>query len=256
MTELQIREAVDPVRKNLEEVGANESLMYGSYDNADLDSIIRKTIPDAVNFINAAAPSYMLQGVSLLAERVSGGSLVSDYESLEIKGRVLRFSFGDRCLRIVAVRAFDSDVTISAEVPEVSPVGRMQINPFTRGTFDNPVLVRDQIGVNGNPTFTYYSLLAENSDFDLDTWLAQHNDDDREPFPLAGVEYMPFCEYEKGTLFHEAQDATEESFYFVPEQLKEAIVYQLTGMTLAIYGEDDKAKYFFSLNGLTSSSNE
>lgn len=258
MIRLGETEAVEAVRKNMLEVGANASAMYNDTDNDDLDEIIRKTIPEAINAVNTAAPSALLEGVEMLAERAeyieSSTVWVSDFQSLEVKGRTVEFTLSDTCLRIVALRAFDSDVVLTDEVPEMSAQGRMQLNPFTRGTFDNPVLVRAQIRGSGKPTYGYYSLLDDYSDFNLVTWLQQHGQSGRGEFPLATVEYMPYCKYRSGTLYHSSIGIVP--YYEVSDALREAVINQLTGMVLAIYGEADKAKYFFSSTGLTPSSNE
>ncbi len=256
MKKLYVTEAVKRVRKNMEEVGLNTSDMYFDEDNADLDSIIGETIPDAINSINASVASALLEGVVLNAEKENTGqgvsSYISDFKTLSVTGHTVEFSFEDSCMRIVALKAFDTDVIVTGEIAEGTAIGRQQLNPFTRGTFDAPVLIHQQFGKDGNPTFRYYSLFEDNSDFSLTSWLAQHGQQGREPFPLEHVEYMPFCELERGTLYH----CGNAPYYDVSDRVKEMIIYQLTGMVLAIYGENEKAKYFFSLTGLSSSSNE
>ena len=171
-------DAVSIVRKNLDEQEINASAMYdtGSPDTTDndaLDSIIKKTLPDAVNFVHGEAPLALLEGVA------------GTPTSASFSNNVLTFSMTTaQILRLVAFQAVDSSVVIGEWTPEYSPEGRKQLNQYVRGTYDDPVLVK----VQGKQQFRYYTVKAETA-----TTLLLH----------------------------------------------------LTGMVLAIYGETDKANYFF-----------
>lgn len=255
MTRLEVTAAVRAVRKNMDEMRFNASDIYGPTDNDELDDIIRKTIPEAINAVNRAVPPALLQGITVRPEwsetRQGQTTWKSDFAYMDVHGHTLHFTIDDDCLRIVALRAIDSPVTVTGEVAEDSPEGRMQLNPYTRGTFDSPVLVRNQIHRTGMTSYSYFSLIDDMDGFDLETWLAEHGQEGRDTFPLEGVEYMPLCRLERGKLYH--NDGAEH-YYDISEQVVDMVIYQLTGMVLVICGETDKAKYFLSLAGLTPAS--
>lgn len=144
MVTLTKENAIKAVRKNLDEQGWNPSEMYGvSEDNVELDRIIERTIPEAIDAVHLAAPASALEGAE--------SSFVEEAES----DGVLRFRTGKPVLRFVSFRAADSDVAISEAVAENSPNGRMQLNKYVRGTSDNPVLVM-QSGTRD--CFKYYTV--------------------------------------------------------------------------------------------------
>lgn len=147
---LLVSDAIALVRKNLDEAEPNGSVMYTDEgnDNASLDDIIGKNIPEAINRISLAAPTGLLAGVEY-GEKLS---------STAISDNVLSFTLSDsKFLRLVAFRAADSDIVITDLISEASPEGRKQLNKYIRGTFDKPRLVLAQ---NAGTTLTlrYYSL--------------------------------------------------------------------------------------------------
>lgn len=144
MVTITKEDAVKAVRKNLDEQGINLSGMFDeTTDNVDLDSIITKTIPEAIDAVHRSAPVSSLEGVetSFVEESVNNGVLI--------------FRTEKPVLRFVGVKAADSNVVISDAVPEVSPEGRKQLNKYVRGTYDNPVLVL-QDGTRNR--FKYYTV--------------------------------------------------------------------------------------------------
>ena len=213
MTEISVAEVIKGVRKNLDEIGLNESVMYNTEDtdNDSLDKTIKMTIAQAINEVHLAAPSYMLEGVSF---RSSG----LDYS--EFDDGVLTFSFHEPFLRLVAMKAMDSRIVITDLIPEASAQGREQLNRYVRGTYQRPVLVM-AAGRSAYPEFRYYSLkdgsFADNPEGAIDRF-----------------EYIPKQTFSEG--------ATE---YLISPDLRMAVLDYLTGMVLAIFGEGDKAKYFF-----------
>ena len=70
MVTLSPSTAIELVRKNLDELDPNGSVMYedenGSADeygdNASLDDIIRRNLPEAINAVHLTAPVAMLEG--------------------------------------------------------------------------------------------------------------------------------------------------------------------------------------------------
>ena len=210
MYTLSIADAVAAVRKNLDEQGLNESVMYGdeNADNDSLDSIIAKTLPEAVNDIHAAAPAYLLEGRE-----------ITDFKTCGYDDRVLFFTFDADCLRIAAFQAADSGIVLTEAIPEASAEGRKQLNKWIRGTYDNPRLVQIQ-GETYLPSFRYYSL----------------KDETYKDNPKAAVKQLRVID-------NLSWDAEAES-YPVSTDLRDSIIYQLTALVCRIYGKADAAEYF------------
>ena len=148
MYSLSVAEAKAAVRKNLDEIGLNESVMYDteSTDNASLDETIARCLPEAINRIHLAAPVNMLEGTMSL-----------NFDSFNIRDGVMRFTIKgtEKFLRLVAFRADDSDVVITEAIPEDSPEGRKQLNRYIRGTSDRPRLVKL---AGTQASFAYYTV--------------------------------------------------------------------------------------------------
>ncbi len=207
-------DAVTAVRKNLDEAGVNESAMFADGDNASLDDVIAKTLPEAINIVHQAAPAEILDGQIMSATDILSATIVDG---------VLSFDIQKDFLRLVTFRAEDSPVPLALAVPEHSPVGRMQQNPYTRGVYDAPVLVLCQgKKSDGTTSFRYYTLSKEY---------------DKPGEAISRFEYLPRYAYSSGV-----------TSYNVAENVADNIIYQLTGMVLAIFGETDKAEYFFKLS--------
>lgn len=223
MLSLLLSDAKAAVRKNLDEAGVNESAMFADGDNASLDDVIAKTLPEAVNIIHQSAPVEVLDGLIMSAE---------DVLSAGIEDGVLSFDIQKDFLRLVTFRAEDSPVPVALAVPEHSPVGRMQLNPYTRGVYDAPVLVLCQGKVRQSKddaadtdkvtSFRYYTL---------------SKDYDEPGEAIARFEYLPRYSYKSDT-----------TSYNVAENVVDNIIYQLTAMVLSILGETNKAGYFFKLS--------
>lgn len=124
-------DAIKAVRKNLDEQGWNPSAMFGeSADNGELDDTIRKTIPEAIDAVHLAAPVDMLESCE--------GSFTED----GVNDGVLDFHTGKPVLRLVGVKAADSDTVLASSFTESSPIGRLQSNHYLRGTHKDPILVK------------------------------------------------------------------------------------------------------------------
>ena len=143
MTTITPAAAVVLVRKNLDELDPNGSVMYSGEDNTSLDDIIKRMLPEAINMVHLAAPVQMLEGKQ---GTISNPSVTDG---------VLSFSTNN-FLRLVSFKASDSDIVITDPIPEASPEGRKQLNPYIRGRYDRPRLVRLQ----AQDSFKYYSLKA------------------------------------------------------------------------------------------------
>lgn len=224
MTILTIADAIQIVRKNLDEVGLNDSQMFGeNTDNAQLDSVITDTLPEAINSINRNAPVELLEGLTeTFTERQEGETAQTSV--LQINNQVGTFTISDGdVLRLLFCKASDSEIVVSA-IEEMSAIGRQQANQYVRGTFDKPVLVRTQADHN---TFKYYS-------FKDDTTTPQIN-----------ATYIPVCYLEGSTLYVSGTETQAEGYYVSP-LVKDSVLNQLTAMVLSIYGETDRAGLFQS----------
>ncbi len=212
MTSIFTTDAIAAVRKNLDEQGLNESVMYNdeNADNDSMDSIIAKTLPEAIDEIHRIAPYYLLEGED---------ATECDLKDCRIDDRVLKFTLDAACIRLVNFRAADSEIVVTDIIPEASAEGRKQLNPFIRGTYDNPRLVKVQ-GTGRPVAFRYYSLKD-------DTYL-QH--------PAEAVGCLQVVRQQ---IF--SSDAME---YPASTELVDSIIYQLTAMVLAIYGHADLSNYF------------
>lgn len=214
MVSITPAEAVAAVRKNLDEQEINASAMFVSgdpdtTDNDSLDSIIKKTLPEAINAVHRNADSVLLDGV---AWTPAGVTITDNTLLFTISTPVI--------LRIVAFQAADSPVILGDSVPEFSAEGRKQLNQYVRGTYDDPVLVK----IHGKQQYRYYSILASTA-----TTYASNPGG-----AILRCEYIPELSY-----------AVATTSYSVATLLREAALLHLTGMVLSIYGETDKANYFF-----------
>ena len=212
MTTITPSEAVTIVRKNLDEQEINASAMYASgspdtSDNDSLDSIIKKTLPDAINFVQANAPAALLEGAD-------GRPATASFS-----GQILSFTINDQILRLVAFQAVDSMVVVGDWTPEFSPEGRKQLDQYVRGTYDDPVLVK----VHGKQNFKYYTVKSDTAT----TYASSPQN------AISRFDYVPQAVYSQGA-----------TSYSVATLLKESALLHLTGMVLSIYG-DEKANYFF-----------
>ena len=159
MVTLTNTDAVTLVRKNLDELDTNSSQMVeDNYeDNKNLDNIIRRNLPEAVNAVVLAAPSALLEGKTATSSDMDSVSATTDgVLSFELKSTT-------KFLRLVAFRAADSDIVVTDAIPEASPEGRKQLNGYVRGRYDRPRLVQGQ-GFHTGPAFRYYTLRNDYSE--------------------------------------------------------------------------------------------
>lgn len=212
MYSLSVNEAIMLVRKNLDEQMDNYSGLMEDIDSAELEKVIIKTLPESINEVHLGAPAEILDGETLSADDYANGRFDVNEDG------VLTFGISQPFLRLVRFKAKDSGYVINQVYPEVSPEGRMQENPYTRGTARTPRLIilqgkdEDKLSV-----FRYYSLSRFFSS------------------PIDAIEkfeFIPMYRYD---------DSREE--YRVAENVVEQVINRLTGRVLAIY-KSDHANYF------------
>lgn len=150
MKTISINELSEVVRTNLDEIGINESIMMEGSDDRILNDIISNVAGVCADEVHTSAPSQLLDGIDVELDEYT-------VQKDEKDNKVLKL-FPQDIVRLVAFRAFDSDMTISTVVPEDSPVGRMQKNKHVCGTYDDPVMVAVQGATGINTEFKYYSL--------------------------------------------------------------------------------------------------
>lgn len=218
MYSLSTREVIGLVKANFDELEQNSSDMaeLEDVDDAMFGETIVRILPDAINTVHASAPVQLLDGMELGDSGVDGATIEDGVLTIKV-GRPHPF------LRLVAFKSAEERSPIVCEtVPEYSAAGRMQLNPYSRGTIESPRLVLSQgKAEDGSTVLKYYSLGEE--------------------FEVAGdaidrFEYIERYEY--------GERASADSFYDVAESVVANVIDQVTGMLLAIYGASEKASYF------------
>lgn len=198
------------VRKNLDEQAENASSMLADVDSEELDLLIDKMLPEAINAVHEAAPIEVLEGEKKNFLRCGvNGDGVGEY------------SYDDGgILRVVSFKANDSDVYGHGVVDDSSNMGRQQLNPYTRGDAGNPVLVRmpENEYSRETPMFRYYCHQSKSIQTELE------------------VHVILRSEY----------DSTKSS-YVVDPSCKDRAIYYLTGMVAKALGMGDAASHWYNL---------
>lgn len=236
MISLSAEDAIALVRKNLDEIPVNESDMAITSgdinsDDEQIDEIIKKTLPEAINFVHANSPSNLLDGELV--------DLEAELSSCKISGDVLEFITDFVVLRLIAFQTTDSEQIVMDPVSEYSPEGRMQLNQYSRGTFDRPrlVVLQGKSG-NNNTAFKYYSLKKSYSDSEI-----------------AELEKGEVSLIKKFECIRNYDILNAVSSYKVASEVVDKVINQLTGMVLAIQNNNN-AQYFFNKTGLYTNLNE
>lgn len=220
MKTFTLTEAKTLVRKNLDELDPNGSIMYSADgDNQSVDDIILHNLPEAINVIHLAAPAVHLDGIAYTfgagdAVTVSTDGILS-----------FKLSTEEDFLRLVGFKAADSAIVVTDTLDEASPEGRKQLNKFIRGTYDRPRLVQIQ-GTYPAPEFKYYTI-------------AKPTPYTRAEDPVDAKNAISFFHYVK-RLSYDA-DATG---YDYSARLKQNIADYLTYLVLETYS-DQRAQAFY-----------
>ena len=219
MFSILVDDAIKFVRRNIDEQEQNDSDMMAVEDNDStaFEELCKTLLPEAINDIHLSAPIELLDGIQI--------NKSEDLSDVAISEDTLTFKLNKSFLRLVAFKASDSTITLSRVVNEVSNEGRMQLNPYTRGTFDNPCLVLKQGNSESENKFAYYSLQTDFED---------PND------AIERMEYLPKYRY----VFGEDVDQ-----YEVAGKIANNIIDQLTAKVLMVYNQAEKANFFFTIAG-------
>lgn len=141
---MQVSSAIAFVRARMDEIAFEQGDMIPvAQDDRNLDNTIGQLLPEAVQVVVLASPAHLLESDSVETQSAIASGPVD-------------MSVDDDFLRMVYMKASDSDVFVTNPVPFNSPEARMQANPYTKGTPDAPVVVLTPL--NAGAKFTYYSL--------------------------------------------------------------------------------------------------
>lgn len=137
------------VRRSLDEMGVDASMELSGQDDTALGEIVSGCAPEAIRTVHLQAPAGLVEGNAVTP-------------TVTLDETVARLSFGTkRLLRIVRCKSADSAYTVDGVTLERSVLGRMQLDKYTRGTYDKPVLVLLSESVDFKPVLRYYSLRAD-----------------------------------------------------------------------------------------------
>ncbi len=212
------------VRKNLDELDPNGSIMFDSEngsddpfnDNNSLNTTIKKSLPEAINAVHLAAPAVLLEGEDVKED--VAGSMSDDSPYV--------FSFlvrGYNILRPVAFQMDDSDIVVRDVIPYGSPEARKQANKYICGRPDRPRLVIGPKDTDTSwPSFQYYSCEIK----------------------TAEVKFFNIIE---------RQDYSDsKTSYDCSPRLKQNVIDYLTGLVLDIYGDQRAQSFYTRANNFSS----
>lgn len=247
MNTISNEQAIAFFRKSYDELKENGSILLDTdSDSNNLDEIIRRTLPEAINEVHRAAPANLLEGKS-----------VDFYDHLSTSGsKVLTIDPGVAdFLRLIKFKATDSAYAIDDVIAENGTEGRMQLNPYTRATHDNPALViitspvfvpETQEGgtisyekIDATPTrpvFKYYQLASVPAS---DNYGVLDN-------LISVFEYVSMQEY---------KDSNDGTTYEISDALKESALNYLVGLVLITLKEVDLGQIFLKRTGLIAQTN-
>ena len=247
MQTLSSNDAITAVRRNIDELDKNGSAMYGTgtdtNDNDSLDNTIRRFIPDAVNAIHLAAPVAMLEGVDFSFDANSVGAIDTTDGILSfmlnntsgVETKFLRLVFFQATKATPTDQWAPEDAIVTVVTPESGAEARKQLNPYLRGRYDRPVLVKvQQVGAEGAanaPMFRYYTV-RDLGRFDGEN-VREWED------AIAHFNYIKELSYVAPTV--EVPNPT----YDISEPLRQNIIDYLTGLVLETFS-DQRAQFFFT----------
>ena len=238
MLSLSSNTAIKKVRKTLDELQPNGSVMYGSEnaDNESLDEIIRRSIAEAANAVHMAAPVELLEGENISFEAPAPFAVLQFERVNSVYTGVAQIWLPSDCnfLRLVSFKAADSPIVLTSTVPQASPEGHKQLNPYIRGRYDRPVLVRRQ----GSPG-VYASLAETPPDFLYYTFSNPAHYAEHIPQAIPIFEYIPRQEYITPT------QQVSNPTYKVATRVEENVIAYLTALVMETYS-DQRAQVFFT----------
>lgn len=184
--------------KNLE-----DDTMLVEGEELDTRKLTEGYIIEAVLRAHKDAPSYLVDGVT--------GEKDVDY-SVTITDTVAKIVMLQKSARLASLKASDSHVVVTDHAAEETPIGRMQNNPYVRGTYDDPRLIVKKVWADDyKPEYLYYSVKDNTATFTL--------------------EYIPYPEIKDGAVS-------------ISEKLEYAVLNLLVAMVLDALSLTDKANLY------------
>lgn len=216
---ITLSEAIEFVRARIDELSfSNDDMIFPADDDRNFDNTVEKLLPEAAEYVYRASPAGYLEPeseiyvpeVGFATEGITSSALLDDGSI-----RVVVPTDSD-FFRFVSFKSSDSDVYVTTTVPFNSPEARMQMDPYTKGSYDAPVVVERKMP--GSIEYTYYSVKPGRRE-------------DAEPvgFSLYKIDKPSFAD---GSIF-------------CPEYLGFAVLNRLTGMVLDAYKETQYAQSFY-----------
>lgn len=202
MFQLGISAACAYVRKSLDELTSVEDIgMLASPDAIDLHKIVEASIVEAAVRVHEKASSLVMEGVK--------GSKGTDYDTSMNADKSVSVTVLKPAVRILSLKASDSDIVITEFIPEDSAEGRKQRNPHVRGTYDDPRAILMKVW-NGDhrPVMTYYCA--------------------KDSLPEFTFEYVPY-------------PVIEEAVVEICPRLEYAVLNELTAMVMDSLGLNERA---------------
>lgn len=153
MYQLSVGAAYAYTRKCMDEMYSIESEgMAGVSDDLNLRKQVEDSIVEAVVKTHRNAPPVLLEGLDGLY------GIRHDLEFDPNGEGIITITMLMDTLRIISVKAKDSDVVVCNFVPEDSAEGRKQLNKYVRGVPDDPRVVIMQKGKEDyKPILKYYT---------------------------------------------------------------------------------------------------
>lgn len=224
MFSLAVSDAIGVVRANLDEIEESSLNAITDTDAKALDALIKRKLPEAINYVHANAPLQMLEGIGLTSTEVALIDLLGDAVTVQVEKKPLR---------IINVTLAGATPT-SRVVPESSPEGRMQLNPYTKGTPENPVIVE----LNGKYSFNTSGVTVSTYCYRCYSVKVTEAIISNQALAIETFEYIPRVEF--------IPDATR---YDVATSLIDNILDYLTALICNIYGYTDKATFYINKAG-------
>lgn len=183
-------------------------------DELDTLKLVKGFIVEAIVKAHKDAPSYLIDGVKG-EQKPAKPEANKDYDfevSFDSEGKVATIKMLMECVRLASIKASDSNYVVSDYAVEDSPIGRMQLDKYVRGTYDDPrLIIKKSLAESRTPLFDYYTTKDNTATFTL--------------------EYVPY--------------PVEESDTFeISEKVEYAVMSLLTAMVLDALSYHDKATLY------------
>ena len=204
MIQLSLDNAHKYVLQTLDELkNLEDDTMLVEGEELDTRKLTEGYIIEAVLRAHKDAPSYLVDGVTGVKE--------VDY-SVTITDNVAKIIMLQKSARLASLKASDSHVVVTDHAAEESTIGRMQNNPYVRGTYDDPRLIVKKVWADDyKPEYLYYSVNDNTTTFTL--------------------EYVPYPEIKDGAVS-------------ISEKLEYAVLNLLVAMVLDALSLNDKANLY------------